>query len=68
MRYDILKKSTQNSRNGLLSECKDFLIISFAYYDLLLPISSDEIIKGLQMWSSNPQCGHKEGKKFPIYG
>ena len=41
---------------------------SFAYYDLTLPISSDEIIKRLQMCLNNPQYGHKEGQKFPIFG
>ena len=40
----------------------------FAYYDLLLPVGSDEIIKRLQMWSTKPQSGHKEGQKFPILG
>ena len=39
----------------------------FAYYDLPLPIGSDEIIKRLQMWLNNPQCGHKEGQKFPNF-
>ena len=39
----------------------------FAYYDSPLPIGSDEIIKRLQMWWNNPQCGHKEGQKFPIF-
>ena len=27
----------------------------FAYYDLLLPIGSEEIAKRLQMWLNNPQ-------------
>ena len=40
----------------------------FAYDDLLLPIGSDEITKRLQMWLNNPQCGHKEGEKFPFFG
>ena len=40
----------------------------FAYYDLPLLIGSNEIIKRLQMWLNNPQCGHKEGQKFPIFG
>ena len=38
----------------------------FAYYDSLLPIGSNEITKRLEMWFNNPQCGHKEGEKFPI--
>ena len=33
----------------------------FAYYDLLIPIDSGEIIKRLQIWLNNPHCGHKEG-------
>ena len=39
----------------------------FAYYDSLLPIGSDKITKRLQMLLNNPQCGHKEGEKFPIF-
>ena len=39
----------------------------FAYYDLLQPIGSDEITKRLQMWLNNPQCGHTEGERFPIF-
>ena len=39
----------------------------FAYYDLFLPIGSDEITKRLQMWLNNPQCGYKEKEKFPIF-
>ena len=39
----------------------------FAYYDSPLPIGADEIIKRLQMWLNNPQCGHKEGQTFPIF-
>ena len=39
----------------------------FAYYDSLLPIDSDEIIKRLQIWLNNPQCGHKEGQKSPFF-
>ena len=39
----------------------------FAYYDSLLPIGSDEITKRPQMWLNNPQCGHKEGGKFPFF-
>ena len=41
-----------------------FLNHIFAYYDLLLPIGSDENTKRLQMWLNNPQCGYKEGEKF----
>ena len=52
----------------LLSECKHFLIIFFAYYDSPLPIGSDELIERLQMWLNNPQCGHKEGHKLTILG
>ena len=40
----------------------------FAFYDLLLPVGSDEIIKWLQMWLKHPQCGHEEGQKFPFFG
>ena len=39
----------------------------FAYYYSLLPIGSDEITKRLQMWLNKPQCGHKEGGKFPNF-
>ena len=39
----------------------------FASYDSLLPIASDEITKRLQMWLNNPQCGHKEEEKLPIF-
>ena len=39
----------------------------FAYYDLLLPIGSDEIHKRLEMWLNNPQCGPTEGDKFPFF-
>ena len=39
----------------------------FAYYDLLLPISSDEITKKHQMLLINPQCGHKEVEKNPSF-
>ena len=39
----------------------------FAYYDLPLPIGSDEIIKRLQMWLNNPQCGHKEGQNSQFF-
>ena len=38
----------------------------FAYYDSLLPIDSDEIIKRHQIWLNNPQWGHKEGQTFPF--
>ena len=31
-----------------------------AYYNLPLPIGSDEIIKRLQMRLNSSQCGHKE--------
>ena len=47
---------------------KIFLNHIFAYYDSPLPIGSDEIIKRLQMWLNNPQSGHKEVLKFPIFG
>ena len=40
----------------------------FAYYDLLLPIGSDEISDGLQMWLNNPHCGHKEGENSQFVG
>ena len=40
----------------------------FAYYDSLLSKGWDEITKRLQMWLNNPQCGHKEGEKFPFFG
>ena len=53
----------------MLSEYQDFFYHIFAYYDSPLPISgSDEIIKRLQMSLNNPQCGHKEGQKFPFFG
>ena len=32
-----------------------------------LPISSGEITKRLKMWLNNPQCGHKEREKFPMF-
>ena len=32
-----------------------------------LPIGLNEITKILQMWLNNPQCGCKEGEKFPIF-
>ena len=35
----------------------------FVYYDLPLPIGSDEII---EMSLNNPQCGHKDVQNFPI--
>ena len=38
-----------------------------AYYDSPLPIGSDEIIKRLQVWLNNPQCGQKEGQKLPMF-
>ena len=38
-----------------------------AYYDSTLPIGLDEINKRLQIRLKNPQCGHKEGQKFPIF-
>ena len=40
----------------------------FAYYDLLVPIGSDEITKRLQMWLYNPQCGHQEGGNSQFFG
>ena len=39
----------------------------FAYYDTPLPIGSYEIIKRLQLWLKNAQCGHKEGPKIPNF-
>ena len=39
----------------------------FAYYDLPLPLGSDEMIKRLKIWLNNPEFGHKEGQKFPIF-
>ena len=42
--------------------------IFFAYYDSLLPIGSDEIMKGLQMLLNNLQCGHKEGENSQFFG
>ena len=45
-----------------------FFIIFFSYYDLLLPIGSDEIIKRLQMWLNNQQYGHKEGPNSQFFG
>ena len=68
--YAILKMVNKKFKKvgiWLLSECKDFCIIFFAYYDSLLPIGSDEIIKRPNIWLNNPQCGHKEGQKFPIF-
>ena len=65
MRYDILKIVNQKFykvRIGLLNECQVFFYHIFAFYDLLLPIGSDDITKRLQMWLNNPQCGHTEGK------
>ena len=41
-----------------------FFNLIFAYYDSLLPISSVEITKRLQMRLNNPQCGHKEWEKI----
>ena len=38
----------------------------FAYYDSPPLIGSDEIIKRLQMWLNNPECGHKEGQAFTM--
>ena len=70
MRYDIFKIVNRKFKKDwiwLLSECNDFLIIFFKYYDSLLPIGSDEITKRLQMGLNNPQCGHKEGGKFPNF-
>ena len=39
----------------------------FAYYDSLLPLGSDEIIKRIEMLLNNPHCGHKEGQKLPFF-
>ena len=39
----------------------------FAYYDSLLHIGLDEITNRLQLWLNNPQCGQKEGQKFPTF-
>ena len=66
MRYDILKIANPNSRKFEF-DCKDFLIIFFAYYDSFLPIDSDEIIKRLSIWLNNPQCVHKEGLNFTFF-
>ena len=70
MRYDILKIVNSKFEKVsilLLSICKDFLIIFFAYYDSPLHIGSKEIAKRLQMWLNNPQCGHKERGKIPNF-
>ena len=67
MRYKILKKFQQKVQASLnliadwMQRCFDHI---FAYYDLLLPIGSDEIIEKLQIWLNNPQCGHQKGPKF----
>ena len=42
--------------------------IFWSYFCILwLPRGSEEIAKRLQMWLNNPQCGYKEGEKFPIF-
>ena len=56
--------STKNINLNLIAE---WMQRFFAYYDSLLPIGSYEIIKRLQMWLNNPQCGHKEEEKFPYF-
>ena len=38
-----------------------------AYYDPLLHMSSDDVIKRLQVWLNNQQCGHKCGQEIPIF-
>ena len=30
-------------------------------------IAADEIVKRLQKWLNNLQCGHKEGQQFPFF-
>ena len=53
--------------NVIVERMQRFFDHIFAYYDLLLPIGSDESTKRLQTWWNNPQCGHKEGKTFPNF-
>ena len=53
--------------NFMMSECKYVMDIFLAFYDLPIPIGSDEIFKRLQIWLNNSQCGHKEGQEFPIF-
>ena len=70
MRYKIfLNCQPKNLENfNLTAELiKRFFDHIFAYYDSPLPIGSDEIIKILQIWLTNPQCGHKKGQQFPIF-
>ena len=71
LRYDILKIVYSKFKKvwiWLMSECQTvFFSHSFAYYDSLLPIGTDEITKRLHMWLNNPQYGHKERGKFPIF-
>ena len=53
--------------NLIAERMQRFVDNFYPYYDLPLPIGSDEIIQKLQMWLNDPQCGHKEGQKFPIF-
>ena len=39
----------------------------FAFYDLRLPIGSDEIIKRLQLLLNNPQCGQRKTQTITIF-
>ena len=50
----------QKSLNLIAEWMERFVDHIFAYYDSPLPIGSYEIIKRLQMWLKNSQCGHKE--------
>ena len=70
MKYEILKIVTQKFKKvwlWLLTKCKDFFDHIFAYYDLPLPIGSDEIIKRHKKWLNNPQGGHKEGQQISFF-
>ena len=67
MRYEISKIVNQKFKKVWLWFLSEFFDHIFAYYDSLLPIGSYEIIKRLQMWLNNPQCGHTKGQKFPVF-
>ena len=70
MSFEIWKNGRtkiQESLNLIAEWMQRFLYHIYAYYDSLLPIGSDEILKSLKILLNNPQCGHKLGQKFPIF-
>ena len=63
MTFKKFQLKIQESLNLIAEWMQRFSFIFF----YILWLASDNITKRLQLWLNNPQCGHKEEQKFPIF-